>query len=114
MTRTTRVATNDLFRERVTNTAFNLRLTKTQLWTLVGLDTLGGEAFFATPASRFWTGHAEAMYATGLVTHDEQWTRKKGRLTRNHRLTPTGRVVVELLKHAGLYDEVLEQMGVAA
>lgn len=109
---------NEDLRAHVTGTAFNLTLGKTHIAALVYLDesirqrayirTLGGRNVLSTfiPA-------IDGLKHRGLVTH--QWRerpkdRTKDHLGRYYTITKAGRLVIGLLKEAGIWQEYLDTL----
>lgn len=125
---------NELLRQHVTRVGFNLQLTKSQVAALIYLDVMlvtnstaneriGGEStdlvrggganrilsHFVTPVN--------GLIGRGLVTHiemppetDERGYRVERGFAESWTITAAGRIVIELLKQAGIWQEVAEQL----
>lgn len=117
---------NELFRDHVTSVGFNLSLGKTHIAALVELDhklklnlPLGYQGIDYSVAVRGSRGRLPRAFAhnvparigleaRGLVEHlismgDHDWRHLTPRQV--WRITPAGRLVINLLKEAGLYQE---------
>ena len=118
---------NDLFREHVTSVGFSLTLGKTHIAALVELDhrlrlnlrdpfvSYGAYVehrprHLPRAFAHSVTGH-NGLIGRGLVEHIVEARRKPGERygsmtpRRCWRITPAGRMVINLLKEAGLYQE---------
>jgi len=110
--------TNDMLRAHVTGAAFHLTLGKTHIAALVHLEEriaadLTGWEQAKQPRStmphlgNFTTG-AAGLISRGLVTHNDfppgaHWA--DARFSAMWQITPAGRLVLELLREAGIWQE---------
>lgn len=87
--------TNDMLRSHVTGIAFNLTLGKTHIAALVRLEEIGAGTRKDLRLGNFITG-VNGLLTRGLVIHVNQsvW-----------QITPAGRLVLELLREAGIHQE---------
>lgn len=103
--------TNDLLRSHVTRVGFDLSLGKTHVAALVMLDiALKSRRHVDTrhPMLRTWVPAMHGLGDRGLVEHrhalDSRGYAKPG-LNPHYRITKAGRLVIGLLKEAGIYQE---------
>lgn len=112
---------NEQFRHHVTSVGFILTLGKTHIARLVAIDLELKEnlsiieridADVLRPrAPRVFNSTAHGLFERGLVEHILDARRKPGeninemRPRRIWRITPAGRLVINLLKEAGIYQE---------
>lgn len=116
---------NEALRGHVTRVGFNLTLTVGQISALIALDEairrkLRGvpDAQTNTPWSYAinsnWVTGMHGLERRGLVNHhyDERYS-YKGKLHhldhigRHYKITKAGKLVIEILKEAGIYEEIL-------
>jgi hypothetical protein len=103
---------NEALREHVTSNAFVLTLGKTQIAALVYLDAcIRSRAYIPTrggPWSHFVPG-IQGCQRRGLVTYcyDDKWPSKRpgSHLGRHYTITKAGRLMRDLLKEAGIWQE---------
>lgn len=116
---------NDAFRDHVTSTGFVLTLGRTHIDSLVrlwwrveaskrGYETEDDRGAFPNIISlgRFWIAAMGALQGRGLVWH--KWENAKsyngGKRKPWHQVwgfTPAGELVIDLLKEAGIWQEVV-------
>lgn len=114
--------TNDLLRSHVTGAAFHLTLGKTHIAALVHLEERLASDLNAwehikrprstTPHLGNFTSGASGLIARGLVTHtypasNAHWADEP--FSTFWQITPAGRLVLELLREAGIWDEYATQ-----
>jgi hypothetical protein len=102
---------NPVLREHVTRVGFDLSLGKTHIAALVWIDMENKRRHHirmnGAPWNFFVTG-AMGLQARGLVAHTPPprgCDRDKWHLGRSFRITPAGRLVRDLLKEAGIWQE---------
>jgi hypothetical protein len=119
--------TNDMLRSHVTGAAFHLTLGKTHIAALVHLDEVITYEELNGPAKRhelprnrhvgnFVTG-ATGLLVRGLVTHTPPppRTRMDNKPFGNFwQITPAGRLVLGLLREAGIWQEYATQPATAS
>lgn len=102
---------NELLREHVTSTGFALTLGKTHVASLVMLDTAITHKSSSVDLLRGRNNFVSGIHGCidrGLVEHHYQakWQNRPGNhLGRHYSITKAGRLVIALLKEAGLYQE---------
>ena len=102
---------NEVLRAHVTSTAFDLTLRKTHVAALVMLaEALATRKFVDSrhPMLRTWISAMDGLRNRGLITHsvayDAKGKTKRG-LHHHYTITKAGRLVISLLKEAGIYQE---------
>lgn len=110
-------APNETLRQHVTGTAFLLSLGKTHITALVVLDHgIRNKTGGPTNYSHFITG-VHGLKDRGLIEHhhvDMRGRRAKDHIGRHYTITKAGRLVRDLLKEAGLWQEYEAGLGLAA
>lgn len=117
---------NEQLRQHVTRVGFDLTLGKTHVAALVLLDDAIRRKNWVAgrnrdPAFRFHVTGVHGLEDRGLVVHhyDERYG-SKGRLHakdepgRHFTITKAGRLVIDLLKEAGIWDEYAAPLAVFA
>lgn len=114
---------NEMLRAHVTGTAFQLTLGKTHIAALVHLEEVisagltGGEAVRTRkpPGLGNFVGGASGLIARGLVTHAMPETNDVSGLPFSTfwQITPAGRLVLELLRECGIWQEYATNPGAA-
>lgn len=104
---------NDLLREHLTRVGFDLSLGKTHVEALVFLDVaLQTREYQRSPSMFVHASHG--LQARGLVEHTarsreflerRRQAGRSGDLTGIYKITRAGRIVISLLKEAGLYQD---------
>lgn len=109
-------APNETLRQHVTGTAFLLSLGKTHITALVLLDHgIRNKTVGVTGFSHFITG-VHGLKDRGLIEHhyvDMRGRRAKDHIGRHYSLTKAGRLVRDLLKEAGLWQEYEAGLGLS-
>lgn len=107
---------NDLLRAHVTSYGFVLTLRKTHVAALVQLDMCIRDAKYRRAVVKpdmFITG-IHGLVSRGLVTHHFKMGVKHDRgLKPHYTITPAGRLVLALLKEAGMYQNAARESRVA-
>lgn len=118
-----KAATNALLRSHLTRVGFDLSLGRTHIYALVGLDeairrksdqhprVARSHEDYRVADSLFITG-VQGLERRGLVVHHYTKDKKTGLglmgLQYHFSVTRAGRLVIDLLKEAGMYDEYIE------
>lgn len=107
---------NELLRAHVTRVGFDLTLGKTHIAALVYLnETIRQRTYFPWPgegtvyrtAFTHFASCARGLGERGLVIHKYREEKKHQGIYWHYKITKAGKLVVELLKEAGIYQEYL-------
>lgn len=113
------MADNDLLRQHVTRVGFDLSLGKTHIAALVYLnECLAQKRYIASHHSEQWARRAFSHFASGmhgcedrgLVLHHWRADKKDAGLKWHFTITKAGRLVIDLLREAGIYQEYADAL----
>lgn len=102
---------NHALRSHVTRVGFDLSLGKTHVAALIMLDlaiAAKGSVDSRHPMLRNWITAMHGLCARGLMVHDTKFDRRghpRPGLHHHYKITKAGRMVIGLLKEAGIYQE---------
>lgn len=107
---------NDAFRQAVTSVSFNLTLSKTQVAAIVLIEESRRRGVYIKgPHSTTWNLFVPAVSALihrGMVTHHPpKGVHRAFQPTSTwYKFTKVGRLVVQMLEEAGLYEEYAKEL----
>lgn len=107
---------NNAFRQAVTSVSFHLTLSKTQVAAVVIIEESRRRGVYIHgPHTTTWNLFVPAVSTLihrGMVTHHPpKGPRPHQPLSTYYKFTKVGRLVVQMLEEAGLYEEYAKELG---